>query len=316
MSHEFIIKLKFQFDFYQRPFKQPLRTSHGIWRIREGIIVSLQNSQGKIAQGEIAPLPWFGSETIEQAQEFCQQLGNQITAQDIATIPNQLPACQFGLGSAWLALSKRSPIIEAQKLDCCYLLPAGNKALSTWQPIYQQQHNSTFKWKIGVEPITEEIEILQQLVKAFPPRVKLRLDANGSFNLIQAQQLLAVADNLQKIEFIEQPLSPNYLPEMIQLSQEYTTPLALDESVANFQQLQMIQQQGWSGIYVIKAGIMGFPQQLLDYCQQHSLDVVFSSVLETEIGRQAALHLAQQLHHPRAVGFGINHWFSPVPFGN
>ncbi|MGL5795420.1 MAG: o-succinylbenzoate synthase, partial [Waterburya sp.] len=66
-------KFKFKFELYQYRFKQPLRTSHGVWQVREGIIISLIDQNGKTTQGEIAPLPWFGSETIAQAVEFCQQ---------------------------------------------------------------------------------------------------------------------------------------------------------------------------------------------------------------------------------------------------
>ena len=94
---------------------------------------------------------------------------------------------------------------------------------------------------------------------------------------------------------------------MLQLSQEYITPLALDESVASFQQLQSAHQQGWQGVFVIKAAIMGFPSRLVEYCQANSLDVVISSVFETEVGRSAVLKIAQQLNHSRAVGFGVSH---------
>ncbi|MEL6912736.1 MAG: o-succinylbenzoate synthase, partial [Cyanobacteria bacterium J06598_4] len=74
MDYEF----KFQFKPYHNYFKQPLRTSHGVWRVREGIIISLTNAKGVTSRGEIAPLPWFGSETLAQATEFCRQVGETI----------------------------------------------------------------------------------------------------------------------------------------------------------------------------------------------------------------------------------------------
>jgi o-succinylbenzoate synthase len=302
-------ELKFQFKVYQNHFKQPLRTSHGVWQIREGIIVSLTNSAGMTSRGEIAPLSWFGSETMAQAVEFCQQL-QSITRQEIMTIPDVLPCCQFALESAYLGLTQHQLASYPQDLDFCYLLPAGEKALTTWQELYQANLATTFKWKIGVLRLAEEIEILQQLTANFPSEVKLRLDANGGLNLTQAQQLLSVTDSLEAIEFIEQPLSPDRFTEILQLSQEYTTLLALDESIASFRQLQQVNQQGWSGVYVIKAAIIGFPTRLKQFCQEHDLDVVFSSVFETEVGREAVLNLAQQLAHPRAVGFGVQHLYA------
>jgi len=300
-------RFRFRFDIYQRRFKQPLLTSHGLWQIREGIVISLSDSNGNIAYGEIAPLPWFGSETLSQALEFCQGLGETIAAQDIKEISDRLPCCQFALESAWLSLNNTSQDDFAD-LDYCYLLPAGEQALTAWQAIYQTRNNNTFKWKIGVYALEQEIKILQQLVKALPPGVKLRLDANGGYDLNQAKQLLRVTDQLEKIEFVEQLLPPNKLEIMRKLSQEHSTSLALDESVASFRQLQLVHQQGWQGIFVIKAAIMGKPSRLLEYCQANLLDIVFSSVFETEVGRSAVLNLARKLNHPRAVGFGVDYF--------
>ena len=301
-------KLKFQYQLYQNQFKQPLQTSHGIWQIREGIIISLTNTIGTIAQGEIAPLPWFGSETLAQAVEFCQQLQGYITYEQIKEIPDCLPCCQFAFESAYLALQPKQENYNA--LDFCYLLPAGEKALSSWQKINPKGTNSTFKWKIGVLPLKDEIEILQWLVTLLPPEAKLRLDANGGLTLDRARQLLNICDRLPKIEFVEQPLSSDNLDHIFQLSREYSTLLALDESVASLRQLKSVHQQGWQGVYVIKAAIMGFPSKLVQFCQDYSLDLVLSSVLETDVARQTVLNLSQQLSHPRALGFGVQHLYS------
>lgn len=306
-------ELKFQFKLYQNHFKQPLQTNHGVWSIREGIIISLTNSAGITSRGEIAPLPWFGSETIAQAVEFCQQLEEAITTQEIMAISDHLPCCQFALESAYLALTQPHLAGFPQALDFCYLLPAGEKVLTTWQNLYQANSATTFKWKIGVLTLAEEIEILKQLTANFPSDAKLRLDANGGLNLTQTQQLLSVTDNLEAIEFVEQPLSANRFQDILKLNQEYTTLLALDESVASFQQLQQAYHQGWRGVYVIKAAIMGFPTRLRQFCHSKDLDIVFSSVFETEVGREAVLNLTQQLAHPRAVGFGVQHLYNHLP---
>lgn len=301
-------ELKFQFDVYQRHFKQPLQTNHGIWRVREGIIISLTDEAGIESRGEIAPLSWFGSETLSEALQFCQQLGETISPKEIAEIPDRLPCCQFALESAWLNLTEtKSDLVD--DLDYCYLLPAGESALTAWQETYQTHCATTFKWKIGVFPLTTEIKILKQLTAMFPAEVKLRLDANGGLNLMQARHLLSITDTLQAIAFVEQPLPPQNFADILQLSREHTTPLALDESVASFSQLQEAYRQGWQEVYVIKAAIMGFPGRLERFCRDRKLDLVFSSVFETEVGRNAVLNLTSKLNHPRAVGFGVQHYF-------
>lgn len=298
--------MKFTYKIYRRDFVQPLRTNHGVWRIREGIIITLRDSTG-ISKGEIAPLPWFGSETLSEALNFCRQLGEEIRVEEIAAIPDCLPACQFALESAWLSLSRSVSEDNFNNLDYCYLLPAGEKALSAWQN--RTQTATTFKWKIGVYSLATEIEILKQLVDRLPATAKLRLDANGGLNLSQAEKLLRVTDTLDKIAFIEQPLSSDRFTDMMQLAQTYDTLLALDESVASYTQLRATYERGWQGVFVVKAAIMGFPSRLKKFCQQNYLDIVFSSVFETEVGRAAVLRLVRELNHPRAVGFGIESFY-------
>ncbi len=294
-------KYKLVFQPYQRNFIQPLHTSHGIWRVREGIIINLIDSEGKIGQGEIAPIPWFGSETLLEAQEFCQQLGNSITVKDIISISDRFPCCQFAFESALVEMGG-----HGDKGDCweyCYLLPAGDKVLEL---DFQSIPESTFKWKIGVYPIEEEIAILKELITKLPGNSKLRLDANGGLNLSQAEKLLAVTEGYSIIEFIEQPLSPKQLSEMLLLQAVYKTPLALDESVANLKQLEDCYEKGWKGVFIIKAAIAGSPRRLRDFCAGKSLDIVFSSVFETNVARQAALKLATDLgNSKRAIGFSM-----------
>ncbi|AUT02554.1 o-succinylbenzoate synthase [Nostoc sp. CENA543] len=347
---------QFEFRTISRKFARSLVTSHGIWDTREAIILRLCDSTGNVGWGEIAPISWFGSETLEQALDFCRQLPPEITATTILSIPDNLPACQFGFESALEVLGNQFKIPYGKaslqnskfkipewglgtgdKVDCishspCLipnapfpmphsqysaLLPTGEAALNQWQTLWREGYR-TFKWKIGVDDISQELQIFDLLTQALPNSAKLRLDANGGLNYEQAQLWLETCDHWQKnpqsqveIEFIEQPLAVTDFFQMVALSQSYNTAIALDESVATLQQLKTCYEQGWRGIFVIKPAIAGYPSRLRKFCQQHEIDAVFSSVFETAIARFAALKLAAELSHKnRAVGFGINHFFT------
>ncbi|MGI8503199.1 MAG: o-succinylbenzoate synthase [Hassallia sp.] len=323
---------RFEFRPYQRRFIRPLATSHGTWDIRDGIILCLRD-QTNIGWGEIAPISWFGSETIEQALSFCHQLPTEITEETIFSIPDELPACQFGFESALREVGEGEsggggewgkeesfslppcPLVPPS-LTYSGLLPAGEAALEEWQKLWEQGYR-TFKWKIGVYAIAYELKIFELLTQTLPPSAKLRLDANGGLSYEDANLWLWTCDNHQannrnqvEIEFIEQPLSVDQFQGMLELSDCYATKIALDESVATLKQLECCLKQGWQDIFVIKPGIVGSPFRLRQFCQKHKIDAVFSSVFETEIGRQAALKLAAELsQHNRAVGFGVNHFF-------
>jgi o-succinylbenzoate synthase len=347
---------------YHRPFKRPLQTSHGLWSVRSGIILQLIDDRGTVGLGEIAPLPWFGTETLEEALAFCDRFPSEITTDTLLAVPDRFPACQFGFESALddaIAHRERQHTAPLQgdgedlpdrlaTLPLSYLLPAGSAAFSVLEatltalPELPQQNpdlcrhgisthdgechisthegechsplqgvaTCTFKWKIGIADLEWELDTFHQLMSVLPTACQLRLDANGGLNFDRAVRWLEEIDRYPNVEFIEQPLPVANFPQMLELSQHYRTPIALDESVASLSQLQTCYDRGWRGIFVIKPAIAGSPAQLSRICQQYDLDTVFSSVFETPIGTQASLQLAARLQkHPRAVGFGVDGWF-------
>ncbi len=356
---------------YQRPLRQPLHTAHGLWSVREGIVLRLTDDEGHVGYGEIAPIPWFGTETLAQALTFCQSLTSQKsdfwqnrTPLTEADLPPHLPATQFGLASAWADLqnSQTSPLPPSPPLPLCGLLPTGKAALTAWPQRWEQGFR-TFKWKIGVADIVQECRWLEELITQLPPQARLRLDANGGLTLSEATQLLRLCDQLNQIgphpkslsrgerdfektafrppspmgrgaggegvghgdggqcppyerasiECLEQPLPSDQFVEMQHLAQQFRTPLALDESVATVAQLEEHHQRGWKGLWVVKPAIAGWPDRLRHFWQQHSPPIIFSSVFETPIGRQAALTLAQDyaqdVPNALALGFGTLGWF-------
>ncbi|NEQ43986.1 MAG: o-succinylbenzoate synthase [Leptolyngbya sp. SIOISBB] len=323
---------------YRRPFCQPLRTAHGAWTAREGLILRFQDEQGHVTFGEIAPIPWFGTETLVQAQAFCDRWPRQFSPEQVSEIPDSLPACQFGFSAVHLlaeALTSAigphpksvsqpwnrgsatlpAPGANFGPADICALLPTGAMALTHWPTLWQAGHR-TFKWKIGVAAVAEELAIFEALVAALPVGAQLRLDANGGLTPKVAASWLTACDRAPiTIEFLEQPLAPAaILAWLPQIRGRFDTAIALDESVATFAQLKRVYQQvGQQVVYVVKPAITGCPQRLLQFCQRQHLDVVLSSALETPVGRNAAFDSACELWAAgipkRALGFGIGHWF-------
>lgn len=309
---------RFEFRPYQRQFQSPLKTSHGSWRVREGMILRFTDATGKISYGEIAPISWFGSETIEQAWFFCCQLPQEVTQEMIFAVPDSLPACQFGFESALAGIRDQglgARDIEYNYLNFSGLLPAGKAALHVWRRLWDKGYR-TFKWKIGVDLIAEELEVFQRLMR-LPISAKLRLDANGGLSYNQASLWLQMCDRLKEnttsveVEYLEQPLAVEEFEAMLELSRCYRTAIALDESVATLKQLQECYHKGWRSIFIIKPAIAGFPSHLRQFCHKYQIDAVFSSVFETEIGKTAALRLATELSSlNRAIGFGVDHLFA------
>ncbi|MGQ9836525.1 MAG: o-succinylbenzoate synthase [Cyanobacteriota bacterium] len=313
------VSLKFEFRPYQCRFRQPLLTHHGLWSVREGILIRLTDSHsGMQSYGEIAPIPWFGSETLKQALEWCQQLPHHISETHLFRIPNHLPACQFGFESVGLALQDPEGFNrDLSGFAFCGLLPAGEAALTKAGSLYSQGYR-VLKWKIGVEARQREWQVFTELIQQLPQDCRLRLDANGGLTDLEAREWLAFCDQVNhhspgRIEFLEQPLSPHHYRELVQLSQTYQTPIALDESVAQLSQFQALHK--WPGILVVKPSLIGSRRAFQAEVAQHpEWDLVFSSALETPIGTWQGLTLAGSLQPkiacPRALGWGVGSFFS------
>ncbi len=301
---------------YRRQFVKPLHNAHGLWIWREGLLVRLKDSRGRMGYGEVAPIPWFGSESVEEARDFCESCGGNLGA---GIVPDRLPATQFGLDCARADLSQATPQAawEPAIADICGLLPAGEAALDTARQRIAQGH-CTLKWKIGVCAIAAEILWLKQLVEALPQHTQLRLDANGGLSIDQAERWLATCDLINAeangcaIEYLEQPLPPGQVEAMGELGQRYRTAIALDESVATLAQLENCWNRGWRGVVVVKPAIAGSPQRLQAFCQKHQPRLVFSSAFETGIGRRAAIALACRCSPTPApaLGFGTQGYFA------
>lgn len=345
------MKLQLSLREYRRQFRQPLHTAHGPWRERRGLLLRLQTSSGYSSYGEIAPLPGFGTETLEAAIALLQPCQHQsFSIDELALLLDNAPihysATQFGIGLAITQLQGQfpRPVQTPAPRDICALLPSGAAALAAWPQLWNQGHR-TFKWKLGIRGIEPELRLLVQLRRSLPAQAKLRLDANGGLTLATAQQCLQTCDDLhqqgQPIEFLEQPLPPTQLNDLIQLNRAYTTDIALDESVTGLSQLKDCYDKGWRGIFVVKGAIAGHPLAMIEFCRSHDLKVVFSSVFETGLARQAVLAMAQAVYQPRqeiqrskiagpavppktpeskvlamadlpyALGFGVSHWLQP-----
>ncbi len=286
---------------YRARFRQPLRTAHGFWTWREGLVVELWRGD-RCGRGEIAPLPDFGSETLAAAIACCQQWSATVVDADLDAIPATLPACRFGFGSALRQLEQEGPT-EPAEVASAVLLPTGAAALA----LEQFPAGTCFKWKIGVAAPDQEQRWLKQLLRNLPPTAVVRLDANASLTPEDTRSWLRCCDRLGRVEFLEQPLPPGQEAVMRQLAAGYRTPIALDESIAGLAQLR--RWVDWPGPLVLKPAIAGDPRDLLAFLAQRPLDLVISSVFEVDAGRPMVQTLAQRCGNPhRAMGLGTADW--------
>lgn len=282
---------------YRRTFRAPLRTAHGEWRLREGFIVRMESADA-VGYGEIAPIPDFGTETLERAANFLEQW-----LADPIIMPSGLPCCTFALTTAMQQL-KQPACAEARDYPVAGLLPAGAGALKVAKKKSSAGH-STLKWKIGVRCFEAEKELFEELLAFLPESVSLRLDANGGLSSSELESWLEVLSQSRgRIDYLEQPLPPGDERSMAELAEASGIPIALDESLNMPGRGRWLTPGAWRGPLVIKPLLMGNIAPLLEQLRPLAGQLVFSSVFETGIGLFHALDLADALPEMKyAIGF-------------
>jgi O-succinylbenzoate synthase len=309
---------RLQFRRYALPFRAPVRTAHGSWATREGLFVRLEDETGGVGYGEAAPVPGFGTETVEEDAKALRELGDRVDNAKLAAIPTGLACLRNGLTAA---SSTRRPADKAERarpdhLPVAALLPAGRSALAQVGPKADAGFR-VFKWKVGVEDAADEMGLLDDLCAVLPSGGKLRLDANGAWNRRVAERWLNHCAE-RPVEFVEQPVAPSVRGAedlLLGLAADYPTPIALDESLAGADDIGRWLEAGWPGIFVVKLALVGDVPAMMLRLAEARASVVFSSALETSVGAQAALWTAFGWPgEMRALGYGVWPLFADTRF--
>ncbi len=292
-----LMNLQVAYRPYRREFLRPLRTAHGEWNVREGFLVRLA-SETSVAYGEIAPIPDFGTETVERAARFLEQW-----AADPIVMPSGLPCCTFALTAAMQQL-KQPASTDSRDYPVAGLLPAGTDAAAVAKKKLAAGY-STLKWKIGVQTFEAEKEIFEDLCRLLSQNARLRLDANGGLSREGLEQWLAVlSEHTGQIDYLEQPLPPGNERAMAELAEASKIPIALDESLNMPGRGRWLTPGAWKGPLVIKPLLMGNISPLLEQLRPLADQLVVSSVFETGVGLFQALDLADGLPQTKyGVGF-------------
>ncbi len=285
----------------------PLRTARGAWFEREGVLLRLERSDGKVGYGEVTPLEGFGTESAVQACDYLAGYSAGLVDADFSSIPNHLPSTAFGLSSArWM--------IEEPRIDYafsnCALLPGGGPAMEAVGPLLDQGFR-TFKLKLGVETLNHELALVNGLLGILPEDGKLRLDANCHMTESDLESWQAFLSGNDLIDFLEQPFLVGRERAMFESSEEVGLSLALDESVASIESFEKFAAlRSWTGQLIVKSSIMGSVEEQRRVVPAHANRVIVSSSFETGIGVHCVLRLAAALGIGQAVGFGTLAFFA------
>jgi L-alanine-DL-glutamate epimerase-like enolase superfamily enzyme len=157
---------------------------------------------------------------------------------------------------------------------------------------------ATLKVKAGAERETEVlVERVAAIRRAVGPDVRLRLDVNGAWDPMTAEERLEAIARFG-IEYVEQPLPPLDVEGLATLRRHVRVPIAADEAVTSVAAARELVDAEAVDALVVKPVRVGGPAaaaEIADFAARRGVPVIVSTLFETGIGIAAALSVAAGL---------------------
>jgi O-succinylbenzoate synthase len=142
------------------------------------------------------------------------------------------------------------------------------------------------------QPAAADIARVSAVRDALGPAGKIRVDANGGWDVEEAERMLAALAGFG-LEYAEQPCAT--LAELAELRRRVDVPVAADESIRRAEDPPAVRAAGAADIVVLKAQPLGGVRAALRIAEACGLPVVVSSAVESSVGLAAGVALAAAL---------------------
>jgi o-succinylbenzoate synthase len=299
------------------PFVEPLRTSFGAEPFKGAIIVEVITDKGVSGWGEVsnAPDPGYTGETMGTGYHILHNWMNGLLKGKTLAEPTEAAIhfapiryhehAKHGLDAAiWDAFAKTNDMRLAD-------------LFAHYTPEHSSRNKAFVGVSIGLQDTDEQLfAIIDKRIKQGYKRIKLKIEPGSDVNLARTVRSrypdimlmldansaysLADADHLSELDefnllMVEQPLAYNDIYEHGQLAKKMSTPICLDESIKNANDLRLAIQVGAIGILNLKpARVGGFTESLAIYriCVENNLPLWIGGMLETGLARAANVSFA------------------------
>lgn len=157
------------------------------------------------------------------------------------------------------------------------------------------------------QSLADDVGRVAAVRDAMGPDARIRVDANGGWDVDQARDALA-ALAAYGIEYAEQPCAS--VPELRRLRLVLARagidiPVAADESIRKAEDPLLVAREEAADLVVVKVAPLGGVRRALEVVQECGLPAVVSSALDTSVGMAAGVALAAALPQlPYACGLG------------
>jgi O-succinylbenzoate synthase len=276
-------------------------------QMRPGIFIRITDEKNNESWGDIAPLPKWSKETLEDSIQQLNQKRNEITKIDWTAWSclkeleklELLPAVSFGLESALLSILFP---LSAYSVRTSALLMGSTQEILEQAELRHSEGYTLAKLKVGNLNTQEATDVIHQLKDQF----RLRIDVNRSWTTTNSIRFFEQFP-LDAFDYVEEPFqNPHDLGQ-------FTHPLAIDESFPQDLSLKQLESFPTLKALVYKPTIQGGMLgclSLYEWTIKRGISLVLSSSFESDLGLAYIASIAQRLSLSTPVGIGTYHYLN------
>ncbi|MFQ6031089.1 MAG: o-succinylbenzoate synthase [Dehalococcoidia bacterium] len=317
---------------YRLPLIRPVVIKGQSLPTRSGYLIRMTSNAGSTGWGDIAPLPGFSPERLEDARDQLFHLRSSIQEVEVpetwSPLVDDLPpllhtsdcssAVRFGIELALWNLcldAVRSNAAQKARKSHRRLVLLNGLLTGTEDEIVNQAGQLTrsgyraVKLKVGGRSLEEDIRLTLKVREVIGGSPGLRLDANRSWSLGDAIRFARAVEETH-IEYIEEPLTDtDHLDTFYSKS---SLPVALDETLLEHPFERLAQIQGIKAIVLKPTLLGGFyaSSRLAHKARQFGLQPVVSSSFETGVGIAGLARFAAFASGDTPVGLDTYRWLA------
>lgn len=281
---------------------------------RDLAIVTIRDREGTPYHGEIAPLPRFSVETVNDALSELDSIAFAIPPLEEATLPLprswtiflhaiHCPSLRCAIEGAILDRLARtgalSRFVKSPTVPCNGLIMVGDEQ-ETVREIQHRIDRGFQTLKVKISPTSLESTLRALRASNLPATTRLRLDANRSFSITEWTAVAADLASLP-IEYVEEPVTK---PEALGvLTANSEIPIAIDETTRDTAPEEWLRWKLRS--VVLKPSLNGGLLSLLpliSLIEGHGAYVTLSSSFESGVGLRSITLLSSLFEQVGTIG--------------
>lgn len=317
------------------PLRAPLVTARERYLAREGLLLMLEDEEGRCGLGEAMPLPSFGTETLASTVDILGRFASRIAGKEVGSTPGEVdaflrdlgglsavPAARHGLEVALLDLAGQvrglpirallgAPPVELIRVNALLAGPT-MELLARQARAARDEGFGVVKVKIGGHVLARDEEALAAVRKGGGEEIRVRLDPSAAWTEAEAIEALGVLARFDP-ELCEQPVAASEIASLGRVRAQVRIPIAADEALAEPGAAEALLNAGEGprvDALALKPMVLGGLLPALELARRAARVGVASYVtssLDGPVARTAAVHLAAALPpspyvHGLAVG--------------